>query len=134
MNHPSKKTHIFLSNFLLLLFKQKMKIWKSYISILGFPCGSQGKKSAHIARDLGSILGSGRSPRGAKGYPLQHSGLENSTAYTVHEIWKSWTWLSDFPFQKLLKVNRVPLLLSRNYWRNTVSFIDKHLVKRELIQ
>ena len=42
----SKKTHIFLSNFLLLLFKQKMKIWKSYISILGFPCGSVGKESA----------------------------------------------------------------------------------------
>ena len=28
-------------------------------------------------RDMGSISGSGRSPRGGHGNPLQHSGLEN---------------------------------------------------------
>ena len=53
---------------------------------LGFPCGSAGKESACNAGELGSILGLGRSPGEAKGYPLQYSGLENSTAYTVHEI------------------------------------------------
>ena len=31
-------------------------------------------------RDLGSILGLGRSPLEGKGYPLQYSGLENSKA------------------------------------------------------
>ena len=45
---------------------------------IGFPCGSAGKESACNARDLGLIPGLGRSPRVGKGYPLQHSGLENS--------------------------------------------------------
>ena len=31
-----------------------------------------------------------------KGYPLQYSGLENSMDYTVHEVAKSWTRLSNF--------------------------------------
>ena len=30
------------------------------------------------ARDVGSIPGSGRSPRGGNGNPLQHACLENS--------------------------------------------------------
>ena len=45
---------------------------------MGFPCGSAGKESAYIARDLGLIRGLGRSPGKWKGYPLQYSGLENS--------------------------------------------------------
>ena len=44
---------------------------------MGFPCGSAGKESAYIARDLGSIHGLGRSPGKWKGYPLQYSGLES---------------------------------------------------------
>ena len=39
----------------------------------GFPGGSDGKKSAYNAGDLGSIPGSGRSPGGGIGYPLQYS-------------------------------------------------------------
>ena len=46
--------------------------------MVGFPGGSGGKESAFSAGDLGSILGSGRSPEEGKGYPLQYSGLENS--------------------------------------------------------
>ena len=34
----------------------------AYSSFLGFPGGSDGKESACSAGDLGSILGSGRSP------------------------------------------------------------------------
>ena len=45
---------------------------------LGFPCGSAGKESTCNVGDLGSIPGLGRSPGEGKGYPLQHSGLENS--------------------------------------------------------
>ena len=41
-------------------------------------CGSDGKESAHHARDLGSIPGSGRSPGEGSGNLLQYSGLENS--------------------------------------------------------
>ena len=45
---------------------------------LGFAGGSDGKESAFNARDLGSILGLGRSPGEGNSYPLQYSCLENS--------------------------------------------------------
>ena len=38
---------------------------------MGFPGGSDSKKSAYSAGDLGSIPGLGRSPGEGKGYPLQ---------------------------------------------------------------
>ena len=44
----------------------------------GFTDSSVGKESACNAGDPGLIPGSGRSPGVGKGYPLQHSGLENS--------------------------------------------------------
>ena len=44
---------------------------------LGFPGGSAGKESACNARDLGVILGSGRSPIEGNGNPLQYSCLGN---------------------------------------------------------
>ena len=48
--------------------------WHVY---MGFPGGSDGKESASNLRDLGSILGLGRSPGGEQGSPLQYSCLEN---------------------------------------------------------
>ena len=45
---------------------------------MGFPGGSDDKESACSAGDLGSVLGSGRSPGEGNGYPLQYSCLENS--------------------------------------------------------
>ena len=68
--------------------------------VLGFPGGSDGKESASNMGDLGSILGSGRSPGEGNGNPLQCSYLQNPVARgalwaTVHGITKSWTWLSD---------------------------------------
>ena len=65
---------------------------------LGFPCGSAGKESACNAGDLGSIPRLGRSPREAKCYPFQYSGLENSIDCIVHGVTKSLTQLSDFNF------------------------------------
>ena len=49
-------------------------------------------------RDAGSIPGSGRSPGGAHGNPLQYSCLENimdrgAWRATVHRVVRSWTWL-----------------------------------------
>ena len=64
----------------------------------GFPYGSAGKESTYNVGDLGLTPGLGRSPGEAKGYPLQYSGLENSTNYTVHRVTNSWTQLSDFHF------------------------------------
>ena len=66
---------------------------------MGFPCGSAGKESACNVGDLGSIPGLGRSSGEGKGYPLQYSGLENSTDYLVHGVAKSRTQLSNFHFQ-----------------------------------
>ena len=46
---------------------------------MGFPGGSNGKESTHNVGNLGSIPELGSSPGEGNGYPLQHSGLENST-------------------------------------------------------
>ena len=53
------------------------------------------KEPACNARDLRSVPGSGRSPRGGNGNPLQCSCLENPLNRgawwaTVHEVAKSW--------------------------------------------
>ena len=45
---------------------------------ISFPGGSDGKESARSAGDWGLIPGSGRSPGGGNGNPLQYSCLENS--------------------------------------------------------
>ena len=63
---------------------------------MGFPCGSAGKESACNVEDLGLIPGLGRSPGEGKGYPFQHSGLENSIDCIVHGVAKSRTRLSNF--------------------------------------
>ena len=62
---------------------------------LGFSCGSAGKESACNVGDLSFIPGLGRSGEG-KGYPLQNSGLENSTDYSPWGCKESDTteWLS----------------------------------------
>ena len=54
--------------------------------------------SARDIRDTGSIPGSGRSPGGGHGDPLQNSCLENpmdrgARRATVHRVTKSRTWL-----------------------------------------
>ena len=54
-------------------------------------CGSDGKKSACNAGDLGSIPGLGRYPGEGKDYPLQYFGLENSMDCIAHWVTKCWT-------------------------------------------
>ena len=49
---------------------------KELKEILGFPGGSEVKASACNAGDMGSIPGSGRSPKEGNGNPLQYSCLE----------------------------------------------------------
>ena len=63
---------------------------------------TQGKESACIAEDtgdMGSILGSGRSPGEGNGNPLLYSRLENPMDRgawwaTVHGVARNWTHLS----------------------------------------
>ena len=58
---------------------------------LDFPCGSAGKESTYNVGNLGSIPGLGKSPGEGKGYPFQHSGLENSMDCVAHGATNSWT-------------------------------------------
>ena len=51
----------------------------------GFPGGSAGRESTYNAGDLGLITEFRRSPSEGKGYPLQYSGLENSTNCMVSQ-------------------------------------------------
>ena len=67
----------------------------------------RGKESACNAGDAGDrslIPGSGRSPEGRNGKPLQYSCLRNpmdrgAWQATVHRVAKSQTQLSDYHFQ-----------------------------------
>ena len=62
----------------------------------GSPDSSAGKESVcnpGLIPELGRSLGKG------KGYPLQYSGLENSSSCIVYGVTKSQTRLSDFHFQ-----------------------------------
>ena len=77
-----------------------MYISKSkYKNCQGFPGGPVVKNppaNARESEDTGLILGSGRSPGGGHGNPLQYSYLENPIDRgvwwaTVHGIAKSWT-------------------------------------------
>ena len=68
-------------------------VWES---LWGFPGGEAGKESTCSAGDLRSFPGLGRSPGERNGYPLQYSGLENSTDCKAHRVAKSGTQLSDF--------------------------------------
>ena len=54
--------------------------------------------SAEVVKDMGSFSGSGRSPEGGYGHPLQCSFLKNdmdrgSCESVVHGVTKSRTWL-----------------------------------------
>ena len=66
--------------------------------------------NAEDIRDLGSIPGSGRSPGGRHGDPLQYSFLENFMDRgdwwaTVCGVIKSWTLLSNLPCSYTQKVS-----------------------------
>ena len=70
------------------------EFWGEMITFQGFPGGSGD------AEDAGSIPGSGRSPGGGNGNPLQYPCLENpmdrgAWQDIVHEAAESWTRLSD---------------------------------------
>ena len=88
--------------------------------IWGFPGGSVVKNPPANAVDTGdavSIHGSGRSPGGGNGNPLQYSCLENPTDKgawwaALHAVAKSWTWQSTHTQTHMC--NWITLLYSRN--------------------
>ena len=76
---------------------------------MGFPRGSNGKESACSAGDYPSIPGSGRSPGGGHGNPLQCSCLENPTdrgawRATVHGVRYDWATNTSLPAIPLLGI------------------------------
>ena len=83
---------------------QTIHYFSGYWYLLGFPGGSvvnNPPASARDTRDMGSVPGSGRSPGGGNGNPLQYSCLHNSMdrgalCTIVHGITKSPTWLSNW--------------------------------------
>ena len=89
-----------------LIFSPKLcSVWEKFYFTRGFPGGSTCKEPACQCRlgirDAGSIPGSGRSPGGGNGNPLQYSCLENLTdrgawRATVHGVTKSQTCLKWF--------------------------------------
>ena len=70
-------------------------------SSLGFPGGSDSKESACSVGDLSSIPGSGRSPGGGNGNPLQYSCLENSMDRGAWIVPQSQAQLSDWQSHSL---------------------------------
>ena len=72
-----------------------IQVW----ALLGFPWWLSGKEAAcnvGATGDMGSIPGSGKSPGGGHGNPLQYSCLENpmdrgAWQATVYGVTKSWT-------------------------------------------
>ena len=80
-----------------IVVKQVKVIWV-HLKRKGFPGGSDGIESACSTGDQGSIPGSGRSPGGGHGSPLQYSCLENPMDRgtwwaTVHGVSQSQTRL-----------------------------------------
>ena len=82
---------------------------------MGFPSGSAGKESAGNVGDLGLIPGLGRSPGEGKGYPLHHSGLENSMgSQRVRHYWATFTFLFTFTKRKSMHFCFLKYIFLRN--------------------
>ena len=82
----------------LVTFRRVSKKHSHLMSYSGLPRWLSGKESACNAGDVGLIPRSGRSPGEGNGNPLQYSSLENSMAYAVHGVAKSWTRLNGFQY------------------------------------
>ena len=85
---------VYLSLLLLESCPGNLTAPKLLSQVLGVPGGSDSKESTLSVGDLGLIPGSGRSPGGGNGNPLQYPYLENPTdrgawQATVHGVTKS---------------------------------------------
>ena len=107
------------------LFMPELSILR-LLKAVPFPGGSDGKASAYSAGDLGSISGSGRSPREGNGNPLQYSCLENPMdggSWLGYSPWghkeSDMTEQLHFHFHNICEVH----LLSRMYVSALHSFL-----------
>ena len=74
---PTKKLEVCLPCFYLFIYWLDEVYIRSLPTLLDCPCSSVSTESISNAGDPGSIPGSGRSPGGGNGTPLQCSHLEN---------------------------------------------------------
>ena len=105
---PKLKSELKVPAFLLLELRY---------GILWLPWWLSVKVSACNAGDTGSIPGSGRSPGGGHGNPLQYCCLENpkdrgAWRATVHRVTKSWTQRSEWAH-----IHEIQALPLRCTWR-----------------
>ena len=82
-----------------VLRSPQRNVWREALGHGCFPSGSLAKNSPAITGVLGLIPGSGRSPGGRHGNPLQYSCLGNAMDRgarwdTVHGVARSQMWLS----------------------------------------
>ena len=77
----------------------------------GLPQWLSSKESAYNAGDTGLVPGSGGSPGGGDGNPLQYSCLENlmdrgAWQATVHRVRKNWTQLKQIRSLWIFKIQK----------------------------
>ena len=101
-----------LFSLLHIIFDTVSRNWNQLTELTHLPsflCSSVGKECAYNARDLGTIVGSGKSPGEGNGNPLQYSCLENPKdrgAWQVHSMGcKSRTRLSNWTTYYLPAIN-----------------------------
>ena len=70
---------------------------------MGFPDSSVGKESACHAGDPGSIPGSGRSPGGGIGYPLQYSWASLVAQLVKNLLARQKTWVQSLGWEDPLE-------------------------------
>ena len=70
------------------------QIWEPLLCCMGFPGSSAVEENACVAGGLGSIPGSGKSPREGSGYPLQYSwaSLVTQRVKNPPAVWETWVW------------------------------------------
>ena len=76
---------------------------------MGFPDSSVGKESACHTGDLGSIPGSGRSPREGIGYPLQYSWASLVAQLVKNPLAMRETWIQSLGWEDPLEKGKATL-------------------------
>ena len=99
-----------------LLFHCTHKSCKSVRSDYSFPGGSGGRESACSVGGLGLIPGSGRSPGGEHGIPLQHSCLENPHGQRSPAGYSPWGHKEQDTTEPLSSTQHIPS--SKYFWKS----------------
>ena len=78
MGPSANETQVWVQKNAIGYFQQWICIYTHIYGLPGWCSGKESACNAGSARDARSVPGSGRSPKGGSGNPLQYSCLENS--------------------------------------------------------